>query len=1503
MMEILDFKTPVPTLNFDTADNGVPLSQQEREWELQDRAGISRTSEFAELRRSLAADQFGQEMADLYTATENSLNNGLAPASAAAFIKSYNPTNGEDQADTSLERAAAENEYTTALNNNTRTALNAAVDGEDITDILTKNEILTTWVKSNQEYYNNLGFFKKFGAVAANLLIPEKLEAWRLRGLLPDEVTKGAGLNKQDLTDNFRNKMEEAYETLSPKEYEEYLNYVSSAFRAGKKFGAVDDYMFRVFLSDAEEGITGWQDAFGVLDVASIGTTATASMARRFMTKTTTKAAAGDITGLCAEAKKAFQEGDKESLLKEFITQSGVRPNQNAASIASDSRVAEMMGDQASVKEAQEFLKKHVNTGIYSEEELKKMTDKVRGDVKKVFTPKSSDPVDLYVNETEEGNLIATALFGDGEGKALDAAAAGRLARRMGYEKGEYKVVKKDGAGYYVQVNKDVSKNTAYGRGLYHDCMGEVNKDEKYTKEWRFEKDLGGLFNTITRVFGGSTRIGTEAHARGVQADRIANAVRSYIDSTYKKSYRELSKGDKKVLDTIYKEGQREHGGFGKWYTREELEAKGASEQVQKSYYDFKTISDLAYLANNAEKRRELIRQGYKMYGEHIGTKANFSTLKGSNYIVADKDGKIIPLAEISKYDTGEYTLVKVHRGTAVQDNLTATHVLLPNADAVATDLPTFVTHYMPGGRREYMNGTMFVKIGRSWFNPSTGTDLNGYAKTLIAGTDKKALEEYATEVNKVVDLWENPILDDVAKAREFADMDLKRFKADSWDDVKQMIRSKDNPNGIIDPKYKAQVLEKNGVYTYNNNLATIQEDLNDVDWAMQDLLSNRSQLYRGRGNLLDDVNGGTAHIMNIQDIMDKTAEKSIYTLAKGDLAHWYAKDLEHFKSVITNWDDLQKYSDLDKINRAVLLDSMTANPEQLKMIRSARRYLEHGWRALNGRTKYDKILENTMLKTAKVVDAVLPINFRTTDAFEYIANFNPAKIAKGIGFNYVMGWWNPAQLYKQGLGVLNVVALEPKRATQAFSAYPTVRLALAARGKNKGIYNTYKAAGMKLTGLNADEFEDMLEFMERYGTKKSSGLLVANEYGATLRGDKNLGKRIWDSQYIFMNEGNAANYFVADITAYMARKGKDWKEVAAYSDDLFLNMTKTSESAFQRGQFLPTSVFTQWMTYPTRMLEAMTNNRLTTGQKLRLAGSQFLLWGVGGTMLTERQELNMYTSLQQHGLTQEQADFVTNGMLGYFAKEMGVNFDEGLHLFEQLDFVGNVAGMFTNQELKFPSIPASQAWNQGVAIVKSAYDLIAPTGTEFDFDRWAQSVATRKGVPSSMKNLTKAIIAWKYHNFYNNKGQQINKEDVETYRAVLQALGFQPYEQKFDRMMQTALMQKDEVIKETLESLKPYADAIRFYENVDVDPTKDTRNLDELYHDWDLNVKVARDAIANAYPEGNALQAFDRGLANLFYSGNTTETLEVKTVKGLGRTYLEMLQRKYKENLNGTNG
>lgn len=1491
-MELLDFKTPVPSIDFDSTRNLINPAQQAREMELQERAGVEPSADYAGTREKLASTQYEDEMNLLYRTTEDTLNRGVNADSMSKYIKSYSERNGLDNSDVSLEVAAGTKETQDAFTNNPKTAMNNAVDVDDVSDRQSKNEIYTTWLKELKDYFTSFSGWRKFGAFTEQAVIPEKFETLLIRSYLPKEASEGVGMNRQELTDKVRNDIAKAAEESTPKEFKQYLENLSSRMRADKDINPI---IAERFIDDMLEGISGWQDIFGSVDLA-LGA---ASAMHSLSTAVQAASAAGDVNKLRRLAREAYQANDKETLLNNFITSSAIKPTQNATAVASDARVAEMMGDQVSALEAQRDLERWVNAGIYSDEELKNLTEAASKNVKRIFAVKDVDPVDVLVRETDDGRLITTGLFGDAEGNALSVRAANKLAKNMGLEKVSYTLVKKDAEGYFVQLDKEINRQDAYGIHLMHAAN---IADDKYAKEWRFEHDVQGLFNGVARIFGGSTRIGTEAHARGVEADRIRNAVKSWIDTTYKKTMRSLKKENLKALNDLYEEGQHANGGFGKWFSKEELDAKAIPEDVQRAYFDFKTVSDLDYLANNSEKRRELIRKGYKMYGDTIGVKERFDKVKGSNYIVADAKGNIIPLSDLDKLNEADYTLVKVHRGMAVQSDLTATHVLLPNSAAAVSDLPTFVTHYMPGGRRQYVNGTLFVKVGRSWYNPSTGTKLNGYAKTLIAGTDEKALKEYAEEVNKLIDIWNDSSLDDIAKARVLADTELKRFKVDSYEDFKQLMRSKDNPKGIIDPEYKAQVLEKNGQYTYNNTLQTVQEDLNDVDWAMQDLLTARSQYNRSRGNLLDDVNGNTVRLLNIQDIFDKTADKAAYTLAKGDLAHWYAKDLSHFKSVIKNWDDLQSMSDVDKINKAELLDSMSANPEQLKMIRSARRYLEHGWRVLNGRTKYDKMLENFMLKTAKAVDAALPWNLRGTKFFEGIANLNPARIAKGVGFNYVMGWWNPAQLYKQGLGVLNVAALEPVNALKALQIYPLVRLA---RGSKGGVYNAYKKAALKLAGLTDNEFDDMLKYMERYGTEKSSGLLIANEYGAALRRDKGLGQRIWDTQYQFMNEGNAANYYVADIAAYLARKGKSWKEISAYSDDLFINMTKTSESAFQRGQFLPTSVFTQWMTYPTRMIEALANQRLTRAQRLRLAASQIALWGVGGTFLTERQELNMFTSLQEHGLSDEQATSLTNGLLGYIGKEIGVDFDEGLHMLEQLDFVGNLAGMMENAEIKFPSIPAAQIINQSIALGKAAVDLVAPEGGVYDFDRWAKSVATTKNLPSALRNSTKALIAWKYHNFYNNKGQQLNKEDVQTYRVLLQALGFQPYEQKMDRMMQLALTQRDEVLKDAVESMKPMADAIRHYVYVEGDVNKNKENLDKLYHDWDLNLKVVRDSLLTTYPEGDTISKFDKAIFNLLYTGesNITEDMEAKTVKGLGTVFKDMITRKYEENLNGTNG
>lgn len=1494
-MELLDFKTPVPSIDFSSSKNTLGGSQQDREMDLQRRAGITPTADYAGIRQQLAQQQFGEEMGNMYTVAESSLQAGFNPETVADYVRSYQARNGEEDLDVSLEIAAASKETEEAFTNNSKTAMNNAVDNDDVSERMSKNEIYTTWLKELKDHFNSFSGWRKFGAYTEQMLIPEKFETLEIRSYLPKEATEGVGMNRQQLTDKVREDIAMAAEMSTPKEFKQYLDTLSSRLFSDKYINPV---IAERFIDDMVEGITGWEDAFGAVDLALGASTGMRAVSRIAQAAS----AAGDINKLRRTARETFQAHNTEELLQDFLSPSAVKPVQNSAAVASDARVAEMMGDQVSSLEAQQALQRWVNTGVYSDEELKAMSEALQKDVKKVFNVNDIDPVDVYMREADDGKLYATGLFGDSQGNALDLKSANRLAKNMQLKEGSYQLVKKDAEGYFVQVDNVIDDTTAYGRKLMHESV--LNAADE-VKEWRFEKDTFGIFNGLLRYFGGSTRIGTEAHARAVEGDRISNAVTSWLQTTYKKSMNNLSKKDKAILQNLYEQGQHENGGFGKWFSKEELDAMTIPENIQKSYFDFKTVSDLEYLANNAEKRRELVRKGYKMYDKYVGVEEDFAKLKGSNYIVADAEGNIVPLSEVEKLNQSEYRLVRVHRGMTTQDDLTATHVLLNKTTSAATDLPTFVTHYMPGGRRQYVNGTLFVKVGRSWYNPTTGTKLNGYAKTLVAGTDEKALNEYAQEVNKLIDLWNDPSISDVYKARELANMDLKHFKVDSWDDLKELIRTKDNPKGIIDPEYKAQVLEKNGIYTYNNSLQTVQEDLNDVDWAMQDILDTRSRYNRSRGNLLDDVNGNKVRLMNIQDIFDKTASKAAYALAKGDLAHWYAKDMQRFKSVISNWDDIQEMSDLDKVMNAVLIDSKSASPEQLNMIRSARRFLEHGFRVLNGRTKYDKFLENVMLKTAKGIDAYMPFEMRGGKAFERIANFNPARIAKGIGFNYVMGWWNPAQLYKQGLGVLNVAALEPVNAAKALQLYPLIRLAKGTAEGHSALFNVYKKVALKLSGMSSLEFDDMLKFMDRYGTQKSAGLLVANEYSASLRRNKGLLSRVWDSQYTFMNEGNAANYYIADIAAYLSRKGKSWKEVAAYSDDLFLNMTKSSESAFQKGQFLPTSVFTQWMTYPTRMVEAMMNTRLSKAQRLRLAATQFMLWGFGGTLLTDRQELNAFTALQEHGLSDEQATSLTNGLMGYIGKELGIDFDEGLHILEQLDFVGNFIGMLEEGEIKFPTIPAAQVGNQITAFIKAGFDLVNPPAGVYDMNRWAKSVATTKSLPSSFRNLAKAAIAWNYHNFYNNKGQQLNKEDVETYRAVLQALGFQPYEQKLDRMMQLALTQRDETLQDSVKSLKPFADAIRHYVYVEGDAQKNKENLDRLYHEWDLNLKITRDSLLTLYGEGDTISKFDKAIFNLLYTGETniTEDLKAKTVKGLGTVFKDMITRKYEENLYGTNG
>lgn len=1480
MVQLIDFGNIKP-INFETAGEFLPPSQREREEELQTRAGLEPSTNYGGVREQIATGIEEDAENELVQASNIALQNGADAKFITDMMRQYNVrmTRGELK-NAALEIAAGRREAEDALAENPVAYQNNYVDGIDPGRSMSKQESYSNLIERFRAYGQDRSLWRKGTELFRTFIDPGINQIRVMQNWLPEEMQEDRAWTSVGLGETLSKHIRNLWDNLDEVQFAQAMDDIANTVLKDER----NSFMINDLADYLEYGGDDLLDAFSWFEAGSIG----AGLAKKPLKAL---AKAGNTKRLASEAAEVVAQGvDKTQIAQDIITPTMTKAVQNPSEISMANTVSDEIGEMIAEQTAKSYVDAHMLSGIHSQDELKLIRDIAKEDVLKTFKQTSIDPKDVMLTENADGSLKLSMLIGSSDGHAVDSKRAHTIAKRLGLGLDEWELVKKDGEGFFVQVTRDVTDS---GKVLVKPLRASDAASKDVT-EWSVTG--AGFFNSplngILKVFGGSTKIGGAAHARAVEADRVLQSITTDLNRTYRSSYNKLSSAGKQALDEIFEEGQ---AGKGKWFTQDELNAKHISDDVQKAYYDFKRVSDIEWFANNDDVRRTLMRKGYRQYGGWVGKEEKISTLNVGKSIVKDLDGNLI--TDLSHYNDADYILIRVQRGSAIRTNADYTHIIAPRSQLIGKELPSVVTHYMPGGRRMYTRGTRFVKIGSGYYNPITGSMLNGFAKTMTTGNDVKQLQRYADEVNKVIDIWKAAAGDDGKAAKMLADVDFQQFKVDNWEQVKELIKTTDNPKGIIDPNYRAQVLEHKQKYDFGNSFDSIFDDMSDTDTALQDLLDVRANYSRARGNLLDDINGGSASLVDISEVYDKTIQKAAYTMAKSELTHWYGDQLNKYARVIENWKEIEGLSDSEKLLRArTIVEGRDVLAEgDRRLLRAAERFLGFANRTLSARTKWDVVLENTMTRLAQFVDCALPTSMQRGKIYNNISKFNPAKLGRAIGFNYVMGWWNPAQLFKQGLGVINVAALEPVNATKAMLLYPLVRLSRASKAE-KGLLKFYKDTATRLVGISDKDFDDLLKFIDMYGSESASGLLVGADrvYGEALRADASLLKKAWDTQYVFMKEGNAANFYIADIAAYLSKKGLSTREIAAYSDDLFINMTRTSESAFQTGQILPTTVMAQWLTYPMRMVEAMLNGRLTKAQRLRLLTSQLMLWGVGGTFLNDRNQLNMYESLIDVDVNPQVAEVITNGLLSAIAKEYGIRYEEGLQLQEQL---GSIVDIYdaTEGEFKLPSIPAAQAVSQGIVLLGAVKELVAPETDDYDFWRFTKYLATTKNLPSSMRNLAKGALAIRFQKFYDNRGRTMTDEATEI-QAVAQMLGFGPYENKQLTYMYEALNDNDKLLQDTIATLKPYADAIAFYRDEGRYKEGVDKTLEKLYNEYSTIYKGLYDTLKEVNPY--LLKDFSRQTTNLLFPKATTvfEGREQKVRKAFGPAQTYVILHKSEE-------
>ena len=1441
-MERIDFGKEPEEIDFSQVRNIVPQGQQDRELQLQDRAGVELTGDYDGLRNRLAQEQYDEDNYLNLNAAAQALQMG---ANAETIYKYVEHTKPEVNSLMSLERASAQNQLSESFTDNQRTAINAAVDAdidnmttaerrtyldaqrpktgkevsfkskEDLLNAVTLAEVWTTFLDNEEDYANRQSLWKDFKNFGRTILDPQ----FHQNAVERNYFVGGDWLNlktAKGATETVEEAILPVIKNMSPDDAAIFLNELKKQIEAHNP----NALMLQEMVSNLRGGSQPWQEWLGWSEVGTFGINAIKKIfgAAKLV---------GNVSKMNKIAEEAAVNLKNTDIIEDLVTPTVAKTAQDTTQIAGVADVAETMGNISIDRKIKVMAQNLRKTGIYSDDELRLLTDAEERATRELYEHKGIDPVDIAVLEDRDGSLHTVALFGDESGRAMTRDEAHNLAERLGFSADEYSVIEKDARGYYVQTSKDTSdeiKNVLKGitddtelsEGAKALTQGLV-KDYAVTFESPLFKPLESPVNWFTRLFAGRSKASVALSNKETGAVRAQGYIKDFGEKVFKKRYDALDKQDKAAFERLRFEAQEANEREGSWLL-DKLKYSTISDKVKQSWKDFKDLCDLDYLVKNTDTRNVLTRAGVKSYNGIYGKEVKIADInKTAGYRVIDRSGKVI--SDFSQFNDSDNIAIAISKASANSQELEATHMILDRATVSVKDLPEYILPYRAGGPRQYTLGTMFVKIGRGWYNPETGTKLNGFAKTLIAGYSKKDLQQYADEVNKLVKIYKdaNNGADAVRFQKALDEAKFEKLKVTKYEDAKELIRTKENPTGLIDPDYEAQVVDSGAKYSYNNALDTAFNSLDDVDSSLQELLDNSATKGRPRGKLLDTVNGEEIRLVSVEDTFNKVIRKVADHAAFDDLIHWYAKDLERFAPVIKNKRELTTMGDKAKIN-SVVFDTerrATMNEYELNLLRAGQKYVERARGILNSKTNADVWWENTMHRLAQTLD-VFDTRGKT---YEFVANIKLDKVLRAIQFNAVMGWLNPAQLIKQGFGTANVIALEPTLGTQAFMAYAPVRLARRLKDVDSVMYASTKKSARKLLGVTDDEFEGLMDFLEKQNTKGSAGLMVGADrvYGDALSRDKHWVKKAWDAQYWFMSEGNAANYYVADIAAWLKFKktGKAMKadDIAGYSQSLFLGMSRVGESAFQRGQVIPgSSSVAQWMSYPMRVLESMWDKQLTKAQKIRLAGFQLAAWGLGGTLGTKAFDIWCYDNLKDTaGLTQEQAEIATNGILGYVGKQIGVDFDEGVRAVEQFTKIFDIYDATTG-EVSWSEIPALKAPSQAMATFSAMVRYFSPA---LDADKSTYSylkyIATHPGIISTMRNVSKGMLMLRYGEMYNKYGDAMMQNATNT-QSIWQMLGFRPYEARIEDYKHEAMKNRKEAIAESVENIKEAIKTLNFY-------------------------------------------------------------------------------------------
>lgn len=1443
-------------------------AQKKYEYDLQQAAGIEPSADFAGIRSRLAQQHKDEEDAELYGSMEMLVQSGLSPEEAANTVASYDNIYKNTDIESSLEVEAGRKSVENTLVENQTTRLNALSDPLDFNeeDFAIKNNIANKFNQSLENFINGENTFTKVGKHTLhqqNFLtrfLPEDFQTQLVDAveMIPgatsamsstvgeENFLKELDFDAEDVGTRQKQEYLKHYLNDTPEQFEEYLQSIQD--QLDKRSPSAS----RIYLENVFGNTDISNDIFNLLDLIDAGGTV-AGLRHAFKGGSKSAATSAKIMGNTKKANEqvleAVEKGtDEATILEDAVTVSATQPFQSQGLMSEANKVSSEMKMLLADREAMEYVSAIQESQKLTPSQVELAEAIAKDSVMKDLSSVNNGVVDIQavsVAPDENGVYRARITIGGGidDMQGMNKKTAEKLAKDLGLTPDEYSILKKDGQGYYVDVDRVFKEDELIEIGKDVEMEDYLNQD----KHSLFEKAM----NPIKRTFAGRVQVSDLAHQKDITAMRTSWGLASFLHRRAKKSIKGLDKQGMKDFKDIRKIELNDNV----WLEDDDIiERWGKNEALLKTHNEFRIDNDFEAFMQNRALHQKLEPLGYKMFDGLIGRIVDVNRNNFDRIIIKDAE----TFDKLEKELAKGKKVVEIHRADVTRNRLNYSYKLIDPSATNIQQLPQFIVPYLPGGRRAYMWGTAFVKIGSKF--EQAGRAVNGFARTIKAGMNKKELQVFADEINKLSEIYK--LNDEVAQAKALTDTDFKYLKVDV-EKMNKLYKSDTNPKGFLDADYKAQVLEDGDKYVYNNGLADAYDGTERLSDALEDLVNLRESTFNGRGYWLDDINGDKTKIVDPQKMWEDTITRAVHTGTYKSLYQWYYRNFrKYFEDLV---DGGRQMTDMELINAPLRQTSDTAR------LHAAKAFQQHYQRMSMAKTGLDRTIHNFMQNISRGLGDIVGNRAK----FEKLANTDPLAFVRTMEFCRAM-WGNLSQLWRQSEDLIATSISHPIDMTRAHLLETPALIGLMA--KRHGWTKLEKFI-YKHTSLGVD-MEKLVDYLDKYGTLESIGAKNPTLY-MHYRSSRGLGKNkaVVAAEKAVLSPYTVAQgqvNIVSDITAFLLKGGKDFREIAAKADDLTRNMSQASQSAFRYGQKLGiTKTMSQWSDFTTHSIEAVLGGKgLTPTERLSILAVQMMALGGISNFGTEA-AVNAYRWLmlnkeqveelmKEFGIDSYQ-DFVEQGCFGLmqnFFKDYGIDFRDDIGIDQQIDkivqaFSTEVDDRGTKFIDMFPSARAIKAYASWLPpVYKVAMSFLRPTHDPLTAVMVCQDYIRQESKLTGVNNACKAYIVNKTGQWLNNKAQEVAYIPLEdrTKWTALTLFGFRPYEAHINELEFYSEKKRKQIIREGYNQINDIVAEIKAYESFRAeDPMEDKKNLDQLFWKFDNERKTIANTLKDDYQFGES--------------------------------------------------